>query len=298
MRLKDILTLCLVSMAAVVPWTVRGESLSDARHQRRREAAETLRNALRANAASQSTGADTFARYRAAVSEAVSLVGSESVAAAELTHAVREAYDSNGGSDGALRAFRARIEEVCENLAFAPLVEAEMPTGFPPPTPVGEIEVKQYPMYRMAQTDAGESPAFWTLFNHIKRNKIVMTAPVEMGYPLTQAVEKKAETMAFLYSDRDLGDTGSHGSVRVADVPPQTVVSMGVRGGRTAQKIESARQGLMKWIDAREAGYRAAGKMRVMGYNSPFVPPNRKYFEVQIPVVIEADPANPNREKS
>jgi hypothetical protein len=81
--------------------------------------------------------------------------------------------------------------------------------------------------------------------------------------------------------------TGSHGPVRVIDVPPQTVISIGVRGERTRQKIVSARRRLMEWIDLNSARYRPAGTMRVMGYNSPFVPAAREFFEVQIPVTVD-----------
>ena len=84
--------------------------------------------------------------------------------------------------DVRLKVLRDRIEQISETLAFAPTMEAEMPRGFPPSTPIGELEVKQYPAYRIAKTDTESSPAFWTLVNHIKQNKIAMTALVEMGY--------------------------------------------------------------------------------------------------------------------
>ena len=63
---------------------------------------------------------------------------------------------------------------------FRPIKEAEMPQGFPGYTPVGQIEIKQYPAYRKA---FASGPAeFWLLFSHIKQNNVAMTAPVEMDY--------------------------------------------------------------------------------------------------------------------
>jgi hypothetical protein len=165
-------------------------------------------------------------------------------------------------------------------------MEAEMPEGFPQPTPVGEVEVKQYPAYRMARSDAGESSAFWNLFEHIKREEIAMTAPVEMSYRETETGDRREKTMAFLYGSRDLGQTGREGPVSVVDVPPKTVVSIGVRGDRSEATVQSAREHLVNWIEANSARYQPAGEMRVMGYNSPFLPARRRFFEVQIPVTV------------
>jgi hypothetical protein len=40
----------------------------------------------------------------------------------------------------------------------------------------------------------------------------------------------------------------------------------------------------LAWIDQKKGEYVSAGPMRIMGYNSPFVPRDRNFFEVQIPV--------------
>ncbi len=127
-------------------------------------------------------------------------------------------------------------------------------------------------------------PKVWTLFNHIKRNKIAMTAPVEMTYDSDETSGAPQRSMAFLYGSSNLGEAGTDGSVQVMDVPAQTVISVGVRGSRTTQKVASAQQLLTEWLDVNSTRYQPAGETRVMGYNSPFVPANRKYFEVQIPI--------------
>ena len=90
--------------------------------------------------------------------------------------------------------------------------------------------------------------------------------------------------MSFLYERPDQGSTGKQGSVEVIDVPAMTVVSIGCRGERTTAAVGEAREKLLKWLDEKKGDYVSAGPMRVMGYNSPFVPRDRNFFEVQIPI--------------
>jgi hypothetical protein len=165
--------------------------------------------------------------------------------------------------------------------AFQPIIEAELPAGFPSFTPVGKIEVKQYPGYRKAESDPN---GFWKLFMHIKKNEIAMTAPVEMTYAGGDGSKPRPANMAFLYGRPDLGSIGDQDKVQVVDVAPMTVVSIGVRGARTDAAIESAQNALQDWIAAQQGRFAAVGPVRVMAYNSPFVPKDRNFFEVQIPV--------------
>ena len=90
--------------------------------------------------------------------------------------------------------------------------------------------------------------------------------------------------MAFLYGRPDLGQAGRQGSVEVIDVPPMVVVSTGVRGPRTTESVADARDRLKIWLNTNKERYASDGQMRVMAYNSPFVPRNRNYFEVEIPI--------------
>jgi hypothetical protein len=48
--------------------------------------------------------------------------------------------------------------------------------------------------------------------------------------------------------------------------------------------MAEAREKLMAWLNQRTGEYVVAGHLRVMGYNSPFVPRDKSFFEVQIPV--------------
>ena len=109
-----------------------------------------------------------------------------------------------------------------------------------------------------------------------------MTAPVEMSY--SNREKPSQVTMAFLYGRADMGSPGKQKSVQVIDVPPMLVVSTGVRGPRTAESIAAARDRLEAWLETNKDRYSAAGELRVMAYNSPFVPRNKNYFEVEIPI--------------
>jgi hypothetical protein len=111
-----------------------------------------------------------------------------------------------------------------------------------------------------------------------------MTAPVEMDYGDPRAPKNKERSMSFLYERPNQGSPGKQGSVEVIDVPAMTVVSIGCRGARTTSAIAEARDKLVNWLDQKKAHYVSVGPIRIMGYNSPFVPRDRNFFEVQIPV--------------
>ncbi|MEM6331212.1 MAG: heme-binding protein [Planctomycetota bacterium] len=187
------------------------------------------------------------------------------------------------------------VDRAREMLSFRPLAEAPVPEGFPSFTPVGLIEVKQYPAYRKAS-----GPGFWQLFQHIQAEQIPMTAPVEM----TRGRASKGDDagggpkvdgrspMAFLYQNTGVGQTGEAGVVAVTDNEPTVAVSLGVRGKMTSAGVADATKRLQAWLAANPQ-YRAAGEesVRLFGYNSPMVPANQTYWEAQI--VIEAVDAEP-----
>jgi len=177
--------------------------------------------------------------------------------------------------------------------------EAELPEGFPAPGPVGKVIMKEYPSYRMARFAAREGQAanqngmFWPLFQHIKRNEIAMTAPVEMGYAAdvtrqleaTSSVEPRS--MAFLYRRPTLGNTGpdrADSRVIVEDVPAMTVLSVGIRGDYTEGRLVKALRQLERWIAENPGRVEIAGEPRYLGYNSPMVVGFLRYGEVQLPV--------------
>jgi hypothetical protein len=165
---------------------------------------------------------------------------------------------------------------------FQPLIEAALPAGFPAPGPVGEVVLKQYPKYRAARAQGGNS--FWTLFSHIKKNKIAMTAPVEMAMG-GDGGDLKRRDMAFLYASPALGQPGRDGRVDVVDLGPLSVLSYGIRGPLTDQKQEQARQAIEERLRGESRAWKRTGEWRLLGYNSPMVPAERRFWELQLPVV-------------
>ena len=170
------------------------------------------------------------------------------------------------------------IREAYGMLSFVPVHESDLPEGAPTFTPVGVIELKQYPKVRKAVAGG-----FFTLFSHIKKNKIAMTAPVQMDYELSDSGRLKQKNMAFFYSSTNIGKTGRDGRVEVVEVEPVTVLSTGVSGRRNNEVIRDRIDRLQSWIADHE-DYELAGPIRLMGYNSPFVPAAKQFYEVQIPV--------------
>lgn len=183
---------------------------------------------------------------------------------------------------------QSTAKQIHESLTFRPMLESKLPVGFPNFTPVHKIEVKTLPMYRMAKAEMKSNSnernnPFWSLFQHIKRNDIAMTAPVQMDYKKDQ---KNEASMAFLYRNTELGSLGEDpkdGSVEIIEVPEHQVVSIGVRGRMNETKVQAAKVKLEKWLKANPE-FKAKGPLRKMGYNSPFMPNSRAYFEVQFPV--------------
>ncbi len=162
-------------------------------------------------------------------------------------------------------------------VAFVPSQDADLPDGFPTFTPVGFIQVKQYPASR-----AATSSGFWPLFMHIKSKGIAMTTPVKMEYADGDG-RPRQQDMSFYYGDAEMGAASPNGSVSVNDRPAETVVSLGLRGRMRDDAIADAANRLERWVRA-QSQYAAAGDYRVMAYSEPATPRQDKYYEVQIPL--------------
>ncbi len=165
--------------------------------------------------------------------------------------------------------------------------EASQPDGFPKPTAVGEIVVKDYPKYRAARVDSEDgrqNSMFNTLFRHIQSNNIKMTAPVEMTFG-----DDAPDSMMFLYQSTDLGDLGDDGAVAVIDIEPMKVISLGLRGSYNAERFHENVKELEAWLSENSDQWQAAGEPRYMGFNTPFVPSPLRYGEIQIPIKSAAD---------
>lgn len=188
------------------------------------------------------------------------------------------------------------------------IVEAPLPEGYPRPTPPGAIELKHYPVVRRAEVTAnaelmpelGSNMAFFPLFRHIQRRDIEMTSPVEMDYPaqmfptleLPEQAEGDTWTMSFLYREVEQGPTGDDPRdqrVTVRDLPPMTMLSIGVTGPYGRSSVEPGFEKLLAWL-AENPQWEIAGPVRVFHYNGPSVPNRLKWSEAQIPVRLKDAP--------
>ncbi|MCW1925413.1 heme-binding protein [Luteolibacter arcticus] len=154
--------------------------------------------------------------------------------------------------------------------------EAPLPKGWPQPGPYDEVVEKKYPAYRAAFTGGkGETLAFWTLFAHIKRKDIPMTAPVEMGLD----AEDKQASMAFLYQSDEVGNPGQDGNkVEVRDVPAAPALSYAWQGTDSKENIAKAKAALEASLGQRKVEPKG---FRLLGYNGPGTPRAKRTWELQ-----------------
>ena len=169
--------------------------------------------------------------------------------------------------------------------------EAPLPDGYPSPTPENCIEIKTYPKERRAEYDSsnmwfpgffGTSRAFWSLFQHIKKRNIPMTAPVQMDY--RNQGDNKSWVMSFLYKNPDVGKTGpTESDVRVTDRPEVTVLSVALPGDSDDKVVAKGVAILKKALGSQQI-WVGCGEPRAFHYNSPKA--NPKWNEVQIPIKL------------
>lgn len=164
-------------------------------------------------------------------------------------------------------------------VAPAYVSEAPLPQGWPQPGPYNQVTAKTSPAYRAAFTGGkGQTGSFWTLFMHIKRHDIPMTAPVEMGMQADAGGLRRAN-MAFLYQSEKVGQTGADGrSVEVRDVPAAKVLSYTWQGRDSAANLATARAALEAELTQRKL---TAGAFRLLGYNGPGTPRAKATWELQ-----------------
>lgn len=161
------------------------------------------------------------------------------------------------------------------------LEESPLPKGYPMPGPFNEISKKSYPEYRAAVTNTKEgNRGFWTLFRHIKKENIEMTAPVEMKMGETEEGELVMEEMAFLYRHTEQGKTGKDGDkVEVLDLPKMEVLNYAWQGSRSDKFVAEAKAKLIAEAEKRNLKYKG---FRLLGYNSPMIPNEKKTHELQL----------------
>ena len=158
--------------------------------------------------------------------------------------------------------------------------EAPLPKGWPKPGPYDQVSEKSYPPYRAAFTTAKrENGAFGTLFSHIQKNDIPMTAPVEISMAEGDGQNLRQTSLAFLYQDTAVGKTGADGAnVEVRDVPATETLSYTWQGDRNEANIAKAKAGLEAALKDRKI---EAKGFRLLGYNGPGIPELKRTWELQ-----------------
>lgn len=168
-------------------------------------------------------------------------------------------------------------------------INTPLPVGYPAPTPPKAIDLKRYPTVRRAEVSSsapaelGSNMAFWPLFNHIKRRNIEMTSPVEFDYSGMEDGRPDGWTMSFLYREPELGPIGKDGIVSVADLPPMTVVAIGMNASYGMAGVAEGLAELESWL-ASQTEWVRDGEPRAMHYNGPEVRARDRWMEVQLPV--------------
>lgn len=174
-------------------------------------------------------------------------------------------------------------------------IPTPLPVGYPNPTPPGAIELKRYPLVRRAEIggtmtpDWGMNFAFFPLFNHIKRREIAMTSPVEInydGFDEPGTTHPTGWTMSFLYRTPDLGPEGIDSKddrILIEDIPPVTVVAIGMRGPYELDRVRSGLATLREWL-ASQPEWEEVEAPRALFYNGPEARSRDKWLEVQLPV--------------
>jgi len=174
---------------------------------------------------------------------------------------------------------------------------APLPEGFPPPTPEGKIEVKHYPAYRSAtvrysgELSMAANRAFDPLYRHISSNNISMTAPVETRYPVstleanqTSTPDERGEALvSFLYRSTDIYPDEISQNIQVEDIPPMTVISLGLNGSYDYSSYQQNIQRLREWL-AQHPEWTVVGSPRRFFYDAPYIPEPAKRSEIQIPI--------------
>ena len=157
--------------------------------------------------------------------------------------------------------------------------EAPLPAGWPDPGPYDRVSEKRYPAYRAAFTDGkGETSAFWTLFLHIKKNDIPMTAPVEMPMKLDDDGLSQSG-MAFLYENGKVEPRKRDGNkVEIRDVPAARVLSFAWQGDDSKKNVAHAREQLEAELTRRDLD---SDGFRLLGYNGPGTPREERTWELQ-----------------
>jgi hypothetical protein len=90
-------------------------------------------------------------------------------------------------------------------------------------------------------------------------------------------------SMAFLYRQPELNQTGAEGRVVIRDSGPVTVVAVGMKGSYSMSRVQRGMRQIEDWLGV-NPHWEAAGDWRALYYNGPALFWWNKWSEVQVPV--------------
>lgn len=160
-----------------------------------------------------------------------------------------------------------------------------------PPTAPGVTELKTLPAGLLVRSEAKgdyfekSGELFRPLFRYIQRKDIAMTTPVESHPGDTSAMVFWIGVTERPKAEGDLAPAAPPApeGVVVLQRPEQLVASHGGRGGYSREHFEQARQVVLDWVAARP-DLAVAGEVYGVYWNSPFMLPFMKRYEVHVPV--------------
>ena len=175
---------------------------------------------------------------------------------------------------------------------FLALASMSAAPAFPATAP-GVTELKTLPAGLLVRSEAPgdyfekSGELFRPLFRYIQRKDIAMTTPVEshpggtsaMLFWIGESERPKAE------ADLAPATLSVPEGVVVLQRSAQLVASHGDRGGDSRKHFEQAREAVLAWVAARP-DLKIAGEAYAVYWNSPFVPPFLKRYEVHVPVTL------------
>jgi len=180
------------------------------------------------------------------------------------------------------------------NLPDGYFQEAPLPEGFPPPSEPGKVVEKTYPVLRSySATGAG---SFMKCFGYLSVKQHKMTAPVVMECKPgadpskrlpTDGMPVPIERMHFLLENNSLDEPKTVGPVRVGDMPSVRVLSIAFQGESNPEAVKKGQAAIEAQLKAMPGVVRA-GEYRILGYNSPMLARSKNFWELQLPIEIEA----------
>ncbi len=174
--------------------------------------------------------------------------------------------------------------------------EAPLPDGYPAPGPLGVVIEKQYPASRTFWAKGDR--AFAMCFAFLKAQSLQMTTPVLWDDAVVDEPEENREEAAadadsenesatrrmhFVLQSPELAQPGRWGPVTVQDMPALRVASVALRGPLNRGTIQRCKQNLRQYLADRPT-VQSAGPVRILGYNSPQIPEDQRFWEVQVPI--------------